>query len=235
VDKLIPIELKGRSGKEVCVEGIMTLLEAAQHDWIVHANFDVIPYRAGNENWLRDLDHEIRKDSNLVGATGSFRTMFIEPRKDKYFETRSFSANFTYISKSYWKRCIDSFLALASINEPECKNLQILEKNRFIIEYAVESQLFGSGKRLLFREEDIDWTVFHINKWEEELAPIRSAYLKRRKIEPHLNLGSRAKLMPWQTPKHKLYYGWPKPNLVMRIKQRLSSATQINPTKKSIP
>eukprot|EP00487_Bulimina_marginata_P000335 TRINITY_DN10601_c0_g1_i1.p1 TRINITY_DN10601_c0_g1~~TRINITY_DN10601_c0_g1_i1.p1 ORF type:complete len:123 (-),score=0.10 TRINITY_DN10601_c0_g1_i1:38-406(-) len=94
----------------------------------------------------------------------------------------------------------------------------ILRDNRFIVEHAIESYLFISGNRLLFKVETPAWSVFHVNAWEEDLIPIRESFRARKNIEKFLNTGVPLSKMPWQVPPHAIYYGAKRKPFLSRLK-----------------
>lgn len=218
IDVLHGIEMGNRSPHQVCVEALYKLFDLASHEWIVTTNLDVLPFRNGNEGWLKKMHDVVLSDSNLLGATGSFRSMFNQRYNENFDQTASFSANFSLIKKNVWREIIESATQMARIDNDSANNKNLLSQNRFIIEHAVESYLFISGKKMLIKDESYDWSIFHVNVWNEPLRAIRLKYRKRKGIKKFLNRTQKISKMPWQIPGHKRYYGWPKEIWTTRLR-----------------
>ncbi len=212
IDRLIVIPANGRSVNDIDTVGIVACLQAAKCDYALLTKLDTLPHRDGNENWLAEALGKIRKQ-NLWGMTGSFRPDQARPLDDRYSLTRQFSNNFALLKPADYidavrDHCGDWVL------DPQSPSSTELGFDRFDTERAVDLWLEKQDRDLLYREEQPDWTVFHVNVWGDTLERVRERFLKRRGIAKYLNR-SELSYGPYQWQN---YYSHPKPNLVKRTR-----------------
>ncbi len=220
VDTTIYLEPKGRSVAQLEPEGVRTAIEAAQTKWILLVKLDTLPFRKGHQDWLTNAIRIMEK-YNCWGITGSGRIYHDAcPVEQGYSKTQKFSNNFSIFPRQDWLdiqeryvgKNFDGLLLTDSTNSIDLKG----DGLRFITEEAVETFLETSNRHMVAQWETLEWSVFHVNVWGEQLRKTRESYLARTKVSPYLFKGkptSHSMIYPWD-----LYYGFPKPSLFKRLK-----------------
>jgi hypothetical protein len=215
IDRLILLDPRGRSARELEPDAIRLAVDAAATDWVLLFKLDTLPYRSGNENWLSEVMEMIDKHG-LVGMTGSWQISHLIPLESGYCTTQKFSNNFSLIQKKGWLDAIDSDQRRAPGSSTPLKPEFHGNDVRFLTEYLIESDLEQTGKRLLVKNESLDWSVFHVNVWGEQLRKVRNSYLERKGVKRYLNTAK----PPWKNARYpwQIHYGFPRPPLVTRIR-----------------
>ena len=216
IDRILPLEAEGRSVRETDAEAIRLIVDATPTEWVLLIKLDTLPYRSGHETWLDDALERVDK-YRLFGMTGGFPIADLVPLEDGYSTTQKFSNNFSIFRRSDWLNVIHATIG-NSYNQGIARSMQFQGDNlRYINEYALETYMKSTGKRMLVKHDTHDWSVFHVNVWEEALQKVRISYLKRQGVKRFFNTGKplrRCLRYPWQ-----MYFGYPRPPIfkLMRI------------------
>ena len=220
IDTVIYLDPKGRSVAQIEPEAVRTAIEAAQTKWILLIKLDTLPFRRDHQDWLTNAVHVMEKYS-CWGITGSGRIYHdASPVEQGYSKTQKFSNNFSIFPRQDWLDIQDMYvgkefnglLLSDSIGSVDSKG----DALRFITEEAVETFLEKNNRHMVVQWETLDWSVFHVNVWGDQLRQIRESYLARTKVSPYLFKGkptSHSMIHPWN-----LYYGSLKPSLLKRLK-----------------
>ncbi len=216
IDRILYLEAEGRSVREIDSDAVRMVVDASPTEWVLLIKLDTLPYRSDHENWLDDALEKVNKH-RLFGMTGGAQIAGLKPLEDGYSTTQKYSNNFSIFRRSDWLNAVKATVGDGQ-DQDIARNLQLQGDNlRYINEYAVETYLASSGKRMLVKHESDAWSVFHVNVWGETLRKVRNAYLKRQGVKRFFNTGKplhRVIRYPWQE-----YYGYPRPPLfkLMRI------------------
>lgn len=202
--------------------GVLTAMERVRTEFCLFAKLDVLPFRNGNDQWI---DEGIAK-INSTGAfslTGSERWPHTQIVDARYGKTHRISLNFAlYRPKQY--------LNIVETSNPEfvklARDCKVSFKDRFSLESSVEDWLEASGGFNLVRQEDRDWSVFHVHQFDEALSRIRELYRQRIHIGPFLNRIDADRKEPWEYHPWERYYGMPKPGFLKRLRIRIGEWRQ---------
>lgn len=215
IDEVIEIGLQGRSVHQVDPLAIRTAIEAARTEWVLLVKLDTLPYRVGNETWLKD-DMEMVEREGLFGVTGGWRPEDQKPLSNSHSLTQKYSNNFALFRTAEWLEVHDKYLGRdwqgPMTTTPNFQG----DSARFATEASVEDYLRKTGRQMLIRHESNEWSVFHVNVWGERLREVREQYIRRVKVDSFLNTGQpvqRKLLYPWEK-----YYMYPAPSVYRRFR-----------------
>lgn len=195
-------------------EAMFQVAEAADTEWLLFARLDTLPYRAAHVSWL-DAAMEKVKTAEHLGLTGGFyghtpyRTL--RPAGPGYATSNKFSNNFSIIRRKDWLEIEYETIGREFSGAFYTSKGALMR--RFAQEVAIERHMDISGRYMLVRLEDEDWSVFHVNQWDDDLAVIRERYLLRDSIEPFLCRDTTFRNLRFDWEK---YYGYPDPSLRQR-------------------
>jgi hypothetical protein len=214
IDEIVYVDLRGRSVQETDAEAIRAAIEVVKTDWVLLTKLDTLPYRNGHENWL-DEAMQTQNKYNCFGLTGSFPSLDMQSLEPGYSKTQTFSNNFAIVRKNQWLEIMDTYLGKNFDGILAQNPVYTKEYLRFTTEAALGEFLKDNQLSMLVRQETPEWTIFHVNVWGEQLRQVRDRYLARENILPYLNTGKPQKTgyHPWD-----VYYGYPKPSLIKRIR-----------------
>ena len=214
IDDIVYVDLRGRSVQETDAEATRAAIEAAKTEWILFTKLDTLPYRKGHEHWL-DEAMQIIKKHNCLGLTGSFPSLDMQSLEAGYSKTQKLSNNFAILQRSQWLEILDTYVGKNFDGLLTQNPVYTKDYLRFTTEAAIEAFLQDNQQYMLVRQETPEWTVFHINVWGKKLRHVRDRYLARENILPYLNTGKPQAIgyHPWE-----VYYGYPKPRLLKRIR-----------------
>jgi hypothetical protein len=194
--------------------GVLTAMEQVPTEFCLFVKLDVLPFRYGSSQWADEAIEQI-KSTGAFALTGSERWPNTEAIGSRYGRTHRISLNFAlYRPKQYLavlERSNPEFIKLAR----ECK---ASFSDRFRLESCIEQWLEQSGGFNLVRQEDLNWSVFHIHQFDEALSSIRVRYRERVGIEPFLNRIDPYRKEPWEYHPWERYYGMPSIGLLKRIR-----------------
>ena len=214
IDEILVIEAQGRSVLVIEPLAVRRAIEAAPTEWILLIKLDTLPYRSGHSDWLEKCMSEVQ-NRGFLGMTGSFRPDDARPIAPCYSSTQKYSNNFSIFRKKDWLQIIPA--ELVSGLDAIIDNVSYsMEDLRFAPEAAIEAHLRRTGNWMLTRNEDSDWSVFHVNVWGARLGQIRNRYRRREKLGPFLHTGVPPRfplVHPWQW-----WYGTSPPSLLKRVR-----------------
>ena len=101
IDRILPLDAKGRSVLEIEPEAIRLVVNAAPTEWVLLIKLNTLPYRSGHETWLDDALERVVKN-RLFGMTGGSPIADLVPLEDGYSTTQKFSNNFSLFRRSDW-------------------------------------------------------------------------------------------------------------------------------------
>ena len=208
IDRLIPVETRERSVREIDAEALRLVVDAAPTNWVLLLKLDTLPFRSGHDSWLEEAIQLVQRHE-LFGMTGGFLIPDLVPLERGYSVTQKYSNNFSIFRKAEWLKVIGATVDQG--HDPagalDCRFQG--DNLRFINEFAIETYLQGTGGKMLVRHDSLDWSVFHVNVWGNALRDVRESYIRRRRVTRFFNTGKpqrRPLLYPWQK-----YYGFPRP------------------------
>jgi hypothetical protein len=216
IDQIIYLEPNGRSVGEINPEGLRVAITAAKTDWVLLAKLDTLPWREGHENWLSEAMRAV-EHYNCLGLTSSAHNYYnLQPAEQGYSKTQKFSDNFSIIRREDWLNIQDTYVGRNFdghlVRDPKFAG----EELRFVDEAAIETFLEENQRYMLVPWESLQWSVFHVNVWGEQLRQVRELYIARKGVTPYLFTGKphdRSKIHPWD-----MYYGYPKPSWFKRVR-----------------
>jgi hypothetical protein len=215
IDRIIWLEARGRSVEAIDAEALPLVVGAAPTEWVLLFKLDTLPCRSGHEFWVTEAIETVERHG-LFGMTGSSRIADLIPLEDGYCVSQKFSNNFSLFRKSDWLNVINGSFGHGSATELAERPQFHGENLRFINEYVIENHLEQTGKKMLVKNESLDWSVFHVNVWGEALRKVRRSYLERKGVKRFLNTGKpfrRILRYPWQK-----YYGYPPPPPIKHLR-----------------
>jgi len=154
---------------------------------------------------------------NCLGLTGSAHNYYnLQPTEQGYSKTQKFSNNFSIIRREDWLSLQDTYVG-KNFDGPLLGDAKFAgEELRFVNEAAIETFFEENQLYMLVRWESLQWSVFHVNVWGEQLRQVRELYMARKGVTPYLFTGKphdRSKIHPWD-----MYYGYPKPSRFKRVR-----------------
>ena len=212
---LLPVSQGGLGLNALDAAAIFEVVESAKSEWILLVKLDTLPYcslpEPGFLNWLiGDVEA-----AGLWGATGSFIPHDLSRDGAGRAVTTRYSNNYSLFRRDAW---LDVIMRRRPDFVDQIRTRQLTPSSRFVTEATIEEYLLDSGDRMLFLEDTLNRSVFHVNQWGQELLDIRERYLRREGIERFLNLYDESRLEPWKYPAWERYYGWPRPHPLRRFR-----------------
>lgn len=211
---LIEMESGGRVPAEMNTPGVATAILGAPTTFVAIVKLDTLPYR--DSRHCRWLDDAVRTaDLHRVWAITAFASHRCRNLSQTFSLTQSFSENFSIVSRAAWRELIDWQQPglLPTLLQPTTDT-----KNRFALEAAIEN---GINKRDWWNLRLVDsreFSIFHINQWEQNLFEIRRRYIARQGVEKFLNGPGPTRKPVWMYPEWIRMYGSKPPSLLRRIR-----------------
>jgi len=179
----------------------------ATKPYLLWFNIDTLPYRQGHEGWLEEsIGYLDRDDVFAVGGSYNLPAKF-KDAWDGWCFSKKCSLNFALMKRTTYMAAMYEFAGdyIASgftIENPAA----ITNQSRYLLEVALEKYIERHQAYMLFKAEDLNWTVFHTNVHEERLQAARERYRARRDIKRFMNVGFSEES---PDPSKALYYGQP--------------------------
>jgi len=194
--------------------GVLTAMAQVPTEYCLFVKLDVLPFRHGNDRWVVEGIEKIIA-MEAFALTGSERWPGTDVIDPQYGKTHRISLNFALYQPKRYLEIIQAsnprFVTLAH----ECK---VRFEDRFSLESGIEEWLEATGGFNLVRQEDDDWSVFHIHQFDDALRRIRELYRDRICIDAFLNRIDPDRKEPWEYHPWERYYGMPRPWLLKRIR-----------------
>jgi hypothetical protein len=212
--EIVDLDPIGQSVTELDSPAVLHAITTAPTRWVAIVKLDTLPYRtASDSDWLnRAVAAAASRQCWGITFGASHRCRPFSPR---YAETQSFSQNCAIINRVAWEHSFTNGNPDLSTRVRQRLNSA---QDRYLMEATIESELAKNDIWNLRLVDSSAFSIFHINKWEDELLEIRDRYLRRDGIMPYLN-GPHALPKPsWTIPGWRRYYGHPRPSLRFRAR-----------------
>jgi hypothetical protein len=212
--ELIVLASNGQTVPQLDCMGVMSAIANASTEWVALVKLDTLPFRANKEaDWLEDaVANAASNDCWAITALASHRCRCL----NKQFSlTQSFSQNMAIVARSRWR---DLFQLMAPELYSRVISGTASSDDRYLMEDAIERGLQRFGMWNLRLVDRHDFSVFHINQWEDALLRIRDQYRSRIAVKRFLNGPAPLTRPIWKYPSWKVFYGLKPPPLRKRLR-----------------
>lgn len=221
IDKLQvirPEHVDHRGGRERGYIHEYAAIAMASNPYVLFFHADTLPFREGHSDWLEQaVGYLERADVFAITGSSNFSSFHHEAWAGWFFSDHC-SLNFALLKRRTLLDAIQEFAGDFILSGFRGENpAHATRADRFLIELACEQYMQRHSTYTLVRVEDPTWTIYHTNIHGGRLQAVREDYLKRKNIEPYLNMA----LCPdpartWESR----YYGQREPGLVKRWRIR---------------
>lgn len=176
--------------------------------YLLFFKFDTLPYRRGHEQWLVEaIQHLDRSDTFAFGGSFNLPSVHHEGPWPGWYFSHKCSENFALMKRSMFIQSMQEFAGEYICSGFRSSNpAAATGQDRFLIELAWERYIERHKVYTLVRSEDADWTIFHTNVHNEQLAATRERYHRREDVTRYMNANP---VSPIPGP---TYYGHPLPS-----------------------
>jgi len=212
--ELVDLPTHGQSIAELDSPAVYHAISSSPTAWVALVKLDTLPYRSlDHRDWLTSAA-EVAAERGSWGITG-FQTHLCKRLSHQFSETQSFSQNFAIVHRDAW-------CSLFAEYGGELRDRVLSKANSAVDRYGMEATIeTGLAKegwwnlRLVDREE---LSVFHVNRWGDELLRTRERYRRRDRVRPHFNGEGPLEAPVWTLPPWRRYYGTQRPSLFRRAR-----------------
>lgn len=225
--ELVDLNRKSQSVTEMDSFAVCHAISTAATAWVALVKLDTLPYQSDlAQNWINQAI-DAASDRGCWAIT-AFQTHRCRHVSDLYSETQSFSQNLAICHRDSW---CSLFARYGGGLRDRVFGRSNSADDRYGMESAIEIGLAQEGWWNLRLVDRDDLSVFHVNRWGDELLRIRERYQRRDGVRPYFNGEGPLEAPVWTLPPWRRYYGTARPSLLRRartwvgqVRRRLSRA-----------